>query len=81
MIRHDIITENDNWIFGKTYHSNTYFGEWCKYKGAVNPPTSEQLKEIERKRIKIAEEYRKNNPREPSKEYFEACKRWPNKGN
>jgi len=81
MIRHDIITENDNWIFGKTFQHNTYFGDWCKYKKGGNPPTPEQLKEIERKRIEIAEEYRKNNPREPSKEYFEACKKWPIKGN
>lgn len=79
--RYEIVEENDTWILGKTFQHNTYFGDWCKYKKAGNPPTPEQLMETERKRIEVAEEYRKNNPWEPSKEYFEACKKWPIKGN
>ena len=76
-IRHEIISETDFWMIGKTYHNNTYFGEWCKYKKGGNPPTPEQLKETERKRVEKAEAYRLANPTEPSKEYFEAIKKWP----
>lgn len=78
--RYEVVEENDTWIFGKTYQHNTYFGDWVKYKKEGNPPTDEQLAETEKKRIDKAEEYRYNNPREPSKEYYEACKKWPVKG-
>lgn len=78
--RYEVTSENDSWIFGKTYHHNTYIGNWCKYKKAGNQPTPEQLIDIENRRIIYAEEYRKNNPWEPSKEYHEACKKWPIKG-
>tara|TARA_R110000868_G_scaffold44288_6_gene148058 strand:- start:143 stop:400 length:258 start_codon:yes stop_codon:yes gene_type:complete len=77
LVEHRINSENDNWIYGKTYINNTYFGDWCRYKKSGNPPITEQLIEIERKRVEIAKEYLKNNPREPSKEYYEAIKRWP----
>lgn len=78
--RYEIVEENDNWVFGKTYQHESYFGDWVKYKRGGNAPSPEQLIETERKRIIVAEEYRNNNPWEPSKEYFEACKKWPLKG-
>jgi hypothetical protein len=79
-IVHIIDNETDNWVYGSTYTGNTFFCNWVKYKGYGNPPSPEQLKETERKRIEIAEAYRAANPREPSKEYYEAIKKWPLKG-
>jgi hypothetical protein len=79
--RYEVTDENESWVYGETFHHDCYFGKWCKYKKGGNAPTAEQLMEIERKRTETAVEYRKNNPWEPSKEYFEAIKKWPIKGN
>jgi hypothetical protein len=76
-IRYVVDSVTDKWIHGLTYQGNTLFCKWVKYKLSGNPPTPEQLADTERKRIEKAEEYRKANPREPSKEYFEACKKYP----
>lgn len=76
-IRHEIVSEDDSWIIGKTFHKETFFGDWCKYKNGGNPPSPEQLAETERKRIEKADAYRSTNPWEPSKEYYEAIKKWP----
>jgi hypothetical protein len=80
-IRHAIDSEDDKWVYGSTFTGNTFFCNWVKYKLGGSPPTPEQLTEKERKRIEIAEAYRAANPWEPSKEYFEACKKWPIKEN
>ncbi len=76
-IRYVVDSVTDKWIHGLTYQGNTLFCKWVKYKLSGNPPTPEQLADTERKRIEKAEEYRKANPWEPSKEYFEACKKYP----
>ena len=76
-IIHVIDSEDDNWVYGSTYTGNTFFGNWLKYKGKTNPPTREQLAETERQRIEKAEAYHASNPSEPSKEYFEVCKKYP----
>lgn len=56
-IRHKIVSECDLWVIGKTYQGNTYFGDWCKYKGSGNPPTAAELEENELKRIEKADAY------------------------
>jgi len=56
-IRHEIVSECDLWVFGKTYQENTYFGDWCKYRGSGNPPTAAELNETELKRIEKADAY------------------------
>ena len=76
-IRYVVDSETDKWIHGLTYQGNTLFCKWVKYKLGGKPPTPEQLAETERKRMENAEAYRLANPREPSKEYHEACKKWP----
>lgn len=76
-IRHIIDNETAEWIQGSTYQGNTFFCNWVKYKLGGKPPTPEQLAETERKRMENAEAYRLANPWEPSKEYHEACKKWP----
>lgn len=75
--RHEVIEEDDRWVYGKTFQNGSFFGKWCRFKKGGNAPTLEQLTEIEEKRALNAEDHRKNNPSEPSKDYFEACKRWP----
>ena len=76
-VRYTIDRETSSCTYGSTYHGNTFFGKWVKYKLGGKPPTPEQLAETERKRMENAEAYRLANPREPSKEYHEACKKWP----
>jgi hypothetical protein len=76
-VRYTIDKETSSWTYGSTYHGNTFFGKWVKYKLGGKPPTPEQLAETERKRTENAEAYRLANPWEPSKEYHEACKKWP----
>jgi len=76
-IHHVINSENDEWILGSTYTGNTFFCNWVKYKLGGKPPTPEQLQESERNRMENAEAYRLAHPHEPSKEYFEACKKYP----
>jgi hypothetical protein len=76
-IRNVTNSEDSKWVYGSTYTGNTLFCNWLKYKLSGNPPTPEQLAETELQRIEKAEAYRKANPWEPSKEYFEATKKWP----
>ena len=57
-IRHEIVSEDDTWVRGKTYDGDTYVGDWCKYKLGGKPPTAAELEETERKRIEKADAYR-----------------------
>jgi len=74
---HKITSKSDDWIFGKTFINNVYFSDWCKYTGDGRVPDEEYLRIMEQKRIEKATKYHKMNPREPSKDYFEVCKKYP----
>jgi len=76
-VRHEVTSIDGDWTYGKIYNGSTFFGDWCRYTGSGNAPTPEQLAETERLRTEKAEQYRIDNPREPSKEYHEAIKKWP----
>lgn len=76
-ISHVVDNEDDKWVYGSTFTGNTFFCNWVKCKLGGVAPTHEQLEEKERKRIEVAEAYRVANPWEPTKEYFEACKKYP----
>jgi hypothetical protein len=77
MITHSIVSEDENWVYGKTFHDKGYFGDWVRYKKSGKPPTPEELQSIESARIEKAHQYRLANPYVPTKEYEDAIKRWP----
>lgn len=77
IIEHRVINEDPNWVLGKTYVNNTYFGDWCKYKKGGIPPTIEQLKAKELARAENAHAYRLSHPHTSTPEYYAAIKRYP----
>ena len=77
MITHSIVSENENWVYGKTFHDKSYFGDWVRYKKSGKAPTPEELQSIESVRIEKAYQYRLANPYVPTKEYEDAIKKWP----
>lgn len=80
-IIHEVVKEDDSWIYGKTYHGTIYFCDWVKSKQVGNPPTVSELKEIEDRRIEKADAYRVSHPHTSTSEYFAAIKRYPLKEN
>ena len=76
-ITHEVIKEDDKWVYGKTYHDKTFFCDWVKYKGSGNPHTQEQLMMIENTRIQKAVDYRKKHPWVSTPEYLAAIERYP----